>query len=157
MSEGNYNGGAYSLTGCTKKCRCRAVLNRIEKLGATPMPKRATKNMPPNCGPSIQKSLEVFTMQYITLVAQEVVDGKKKEVGKQEKFPIAESIDDILAMENEDHGWNAEEIVACFNYGSRVKRQTQLRNESEAPSNVKVFKSLSPAEQEKILREHGLI
>jgi hypothetical protein len=96
-------------------------------------------------------------MKFITLVASEVVDGKKKEIAKQDKFPIAESIADVLAMESEDLGWNAEEIVACFNYGSRVKRQTQLRADSEAPSNVKVFKNLSAAKQEEILREHGLI
>ena len=96
-------------------------------------------------------------MQYVTLVASEVVDGKKKEIAKQEKFPIADTIADVLAMESEDRGWNAEEIVACFNYGSRVKRQTQLRAQSEAPNNVKLFKNLSPAKQEEILREHGLI
>jgi len=96
-------------------------------------------------------------MKFITLVASEVVDGKKKEIGKQDKFPIAESIADVLAMTEQDNGWNEEEIVACFNYGSRVKRQTQLRADSEAPSNVKVFKNLSPAKQEEILREHGLI
>ena len=96
-------------------------------------------------------------MQYVTLVASEVVDGKKKEIAKQEKFPIADTIADVLAMESEDLGWNAEEIVACFNYGSRVKRQTQLRAQSEAPSNVKLFKNLSAAKQEEILRQHGLI
>lgn len=96
-------------------------------------------------------------MEYITLVASEVVDGKKKEIGKQEHFPIAETIQDVLAMENEDNGWNAEEIVACFNYGSRVKRQTQLRAQAEVPTFVKRFKTLSEAEQEKILRQHGLI
>lgn len=96
-------------------------------------------------------------MEFITLVASELVDGKKKEIAKQEKFPIATTIADVLAMVNEDNGWNEEEIVACFNYGSRVKRQTQLRAQSEAPTNVKIFKGLSSAEQEKILREHGLI
>jgi|RifCSPhighO2_12_1023870.scaffolds.fasta_scaffold155193_1 hypothetical protein len=96
-------------------------------------------------------------MQYITLTASEVVDGKKKEIAKQDKFPIAETIADVLAMESEDLGWNAEEIVACFNYGSRVKRQTQLRADSEAPSNVKIFKGLSQARQLEILKEHGLV
>ncbi len=96
-------------------------------------------------------------MQYITLIAQEVVDGKKKAIGKQEKFPIAETIADLTAMVDEDNGWNEDEIVAAFNYGSRVKRQTQLRAQSEAPSTVKVFKNLSAADQERILREHGLI
>ena len=96
-------------------------------------------------------------MQYITLTASEVVDCKKKEIAKQDKFPIAETIADVLAMESEDLGWNAEEIVACFNYGSRVKRQTQLRADSEAPSNVKIFKGLSQARQLEILKEHGLV
>lgn len=96
-------------------------------------------------------------MQYITLVASELVDGKKKEIAKQDNFPIAETIADVLAMTDQDNGWNEEEIVACFNYGSRVKRQTQLRAQSEAPSNVKLFKNLSAAKQEEILRAHGLI
>lgn len=96
-------------------------------------------------------------MKYITLEAGETKDGKKVVVAKQENFPIAESIEDILKFENEDNGWNAEEIVAAFNYGSRVKRQTQLRAQSEAPSNVKLFKNLSAAKQEEILKAHGLI
>ena len=96
-------------------------------------------------------------MKYVTLEAGETKDGKKVVIAKQELFPIAETIADILAMEDEDHGWNADEIVACFNYGSRVKRQTQLRAQSEAPSTVKTFKALSTAKQEEILRAHGLI
>lgn len=96
-------------------------------------------------------------MKLITLVAQEVVDGKKKEIAKQDNFPIAETIADVLAMPDQDNGWNEEEIVACFNYGSRVKRQTQLRAQSLTPTNVKVFKGLSAAKQEEILRAHGLL
>lgn len=96
-------------------------------------------------------------MEYITLTASEVKDGKKVTIASQEKFPIANTIADVLAMEAEDNGWNAEEIVACFNYGSRVKRQTQLRAQNEAPTNVKVFKNLSAAKQEEILKQHGLI
>jgi len=96
-------------------------------------------------------------MEYITLVAQEVVDGKKKEIAKQEHFPIAQTFADLAAMENEDNGWSTAEIVACFNYGSRVKRQTQLRAQSETPSNVKLFKNLTSDQQEAILKAHGLI
>ena len=96
-------------------------------------------------------------MKYITLEAGETKDGKKVTVAKQEKFPIAETLEDVLAMENEDNGWNKDEIVAAFNYGSRVKRQTQLRAQTEAPSNVKLFKNLSAAKQEEILKAHGLI
>lgn len=96
-------------------------------------------------------------MKYITLTAGETVNGSKQVVASQERFPIAETLLDINSMENEDNGWNAEEIVACFNYGSRVKRQTQLRSQAEAPTNVKVFKNLSAAKQEEILRQHGLI
>ena len=96
-------------------------------------------------------------MKYITLEAGETKDGKKSVVAKQENFPIAESLDDILAFENENYGWNADEIVACFNYGSRVKRQTQLRAQAEAPSLVKTFKALSAARQDEILRAHCLI
>jgi len=96
-------------------------------------------------------------MKLITLEAGETKDGKKVVIAKQENFPIAETIADVLDMVNQDNGWNEEEIVAAFNYGSRVKRQTQLRAQSEAPTNVKVFKGLSQAKQEEILRAHGLI
>jgi len=96
-------------------------------------------------------------MKYITLIASETRDGKKVEIGKQENFPIAESMADVTAMTDEDNGWNPEEIVACFNYGSRVKRQTQLRALAEAPTNVKIFKGLSEAKQNELLREHGLL
>lgn len=96
-------------------------------------------------------------MKYVTLEAGETKDGKKIVVAKQELFPIAETIADILAMETEDHGWNADEIVAAFNYGSRVKRQTQLRGQNEVPSFTKTFKALSAAKQEEMLRAHGLI
>ena len=96
-------------------------------------------------------------MKYVTLEAGETKDGKKVVIAKQELFPIAESLDDILAMPDEDHGWNAEETVAAFNYGSRVKRQTQLRTQAEAPSLVKTFKALSQSKQEEILKAHGLL
>jgi hypothetical protein len=96
-------------------------------------------------------------MKFIELVASEVVNGKKVTIAKQANFPIAETFADLAAMENEDHGWNTEEIVACFNYGSRVKRQTQLRAQNEVPTNLKLFKALSTDKQEAILREHGLL
>ena len=96
-------------------------------------------------------------MKYITLEAGETKDGKKVVVASQTNFPIAETIEDVLAMENEDNGWDKDEIVAAFNYGSRVKRQTQLRAQTETPSNVKLFKNLSAAKQEEILKQHGLI
>ena len=96
-------------------------------------------------------------MKYITLIASETRDGKKVEIGKQDLFPIAETMDDITNISNEDNGWNVEEIVACFNYGSRVKRQTQLRALAEAPTNVKIFKGLSEAKQNELLRKHGLL
>jgi hypothetical protein len=96
-------------------------------------------------------------MKYITLTAGETVNGSKTVVGSQERFPIAETLKDVLAFVDEDNGWNEEEIVAAFNYGSRVKRQTQLRTQSQAPTNVKVFKGLSAAKQEEILKQHGLI
>lgn len=96
-------------------------------------------------------------MKLIKLVASETKDGKKVEIASQENFPIAESLADVIAMDAQDNGWNLDEIVACFNYGSRVKRQTQLRAQSEAPTNVKLFKNLSSAQQEAILKQHGLI
>jgi len=96
-------------------------------------------------------------MKYITLIASETRDGKKVEIGKQEQFPIAVDIADVIDMVNQDNGWNNDEIVACFNYGSRVKRQTQLRALAEAPTNVKIFKGLSEAKQNELLREHGLL
>lgn len=95
-------------------------------------------------------------MKYITLEASETKDGKKSVVATQEKFPLAESIADISAMEDEDNGWNAEEIIACFNYGSRVKRQTQLRVTGDK-THLQTFKALSAARQEEILRANGLI
>ena len=96
-------------------------------------------------------------MKYVTLEAGETKDGKKVVVAKQENFPIAEDIADVIDMVNEDNGWNNDEIVAAFNYGSRVKRQTQLRAQAEAPSLVKTFKALTAAKQDEILRAHGLI
>ena len=96
-------------------------------------------------------------MEYVKLTASEMVSGKKVTIASQEKFPIATTMADITAMINEDNGWNESEIVACFNYGSRVKRQTQLRAQSETPTNLKLFKALSASDQEKILKEHGLI
>lgn len=96
-------------------------------------------------------------MKYVTLTASETVNGKKVEIAKQDNFPIAETIADVLDMVNQDNGWNEEETIACFNYGSRVKRQTQLRAQSEAPSNIKLFKGLSTAKQEEILKAHGLL
>ena len=96
-------------------------------------------------------------MKYITLEAGETVDGKKVTIASQEKFPIAENTNDIMEMPTIDNGWNEEEIVACFNYGSRVKRQTQLRAGVATPTNVKLFKSISAAEQEAMLRKHGVL
>lgn len=96
-------------------------------------------------------------MKYVTLEAGETKDGKKVVVAKQENFPIAETLDDIPKFEDIDNGWNADEIVACFNYGSRVKRQTQLRAQSDTPSNIKLFKGLSVDKQNEILRAHGLL
>jgi len=96
-------------------------------------------------------------MKYVTLIASETVNGVKVELAKQERFPIAETIQDIIAMVDEDNGWNLEETISAFNAGSRVKRQTQLRTGAEAPTNVKLFKGLSQSKQEEILRQHGLI
>lgn len=96
-------------------------------------------------------------MKLIKLVASETVNGKKVEVASQENFPIAETIADVLDMVNQDNGWNEDEIVACFNYGSRVKRQTQLRAQSETPSNLQLFKGLSLDKQNEILKAHGLL
>jgi hypothetical protein len=87
-------------------------------------------------------------MKHITLIAN---DKDGNELGKQENFPIAETLDDILAMVNEDNGWNEEEIVSCFNAGSRVKRQTQLRGSKPENENVKAFKKLTPEQQAALL------
>lgn len=101
-------------------------------------------------------------MEFIELVASEMVDGKKVTIATEKNFPIAQTIADVLEMENVDNGWNAEEIVACFNYGSRVKRQTQLRAK-DAPKKVALtpnqqkFATMTAEKQEEILRQHGLI
>lgn len=103
--------------------------------------------------------MEVF-MKFITLTASEVVDGSKVELGRQEQFPVAETLDDVIAMSDQDNGWNEAEIVACFNYGSKVKRQSQLRSGADTKAPSTVFKKAPKDKQEAILalaREKGLL
>jgi hypothetical protein len=99
-------------------------------------------------------------MKYITLTASEMVDGNKVELGRQENFPVAETIKDVEDMENEGNGWNTDEIVACFNYGSKVKRQAQLRTATDPKAPSTVFKKAGREKQDAILalaREKGLL
>lgn len=96
-------------------------------------------------------------MKYITLVASEMVDGNKVELGRCEKFPIAEKLEDILDMGNQDNGWNDDEIVACFNSGAKVKRQAQLRAVTDPKAPSSIFKKLSVEKQNELLRKEGLL
>jgi hypothetical protein len=99
-------------------------------------------------------------MKYITLTASEMVDGNKVELGRQEHFPVAEKVEDILDMGNQDNGWNEDEVVACFNYGSKVKRQSQLRTATDPKAPSTVFKKASRESQDAIIKlaiEKGLL
>lgn len=99
-------------------------------------------------------------MKYITLVASEIVDGQKVELGRQEHFPVAETLADIEDMGNQDNGWNDDEIVACFNSGAKVKRQAQLRQGSDPKSPMAIFKKAGHDKQNKLLelaKEQGLL
>jgi hypothetical protein len=99
-------------------------------------------------------------MKLIKLTASEVVDGKKVQLGEIANFPVPETLDDVLAMEDRDDGCNAEEIVACFNYGWKVKSQAKLRSGTDSKSNVSVFKKAGPDVQAKIMelaKEQGLL
>jgi hypothetical protein len=87
-------------------------------------------------------------MKYIRLEAK---NAAGQLLGVDEHFPIAETIEDVLEMENLDNGWNASEIVACFNYGSRVKRQVQLRGGSTMTEEDKAFRALSPEQKKAAL------
>lgn len=96
-------------------------------------------------------------MKFITLIASEMVDGNKVELGRVEKFPIAETTEDILDMGNQDNGWNDAEIVACFNYGSKVKKQAQLRSGADPKAPSTIFKKLSAEKQNELLKGAGLL
>lgn len=99
-------------------------------------------------------------MKYITLTASEMVDGKKIQLGSQENFPIAETMEDLLEMETLDCGCNQAEVVACFNAGWKVKSQVKLRAVADPTKPTSVFKKISEAKQNEILelaRKQGLL
>lgn len=97
-------------------------------------------------------------MQYITLVASEVVNKVKVKVGESPDFPIAEKLDDFQELIDSKTA-TAEEIVSCFNYGWRVKGQTEIKRNNKKPEaneNVKLFKSLTAEQQIDMLQKYGL-
>ena len=98
-------------------------------------------------------------MKFITLVASEVVDGNKVELGRREKFPVPESLEEIITM-TEDKTLTEEKLVSCFNYGWKVKTQAELRSGADPKAPSTIFKKAGAANQEKILemaREAGLL
>jgi hypothetical protein len=90
-------------------------------------------------------------MKLITLVASEVIDGKKVQLGKLENFPVPETLQDVLAMEDRDDGCNSDEIVSCFNYGWKVKSQARIRAGSDPKSPVAIFKKVANDKQAAIM------
>lgn len=99
-------------------------------------------------------------MKFITLTASEVIDGVKVELGKIEKFPVAETFADIQAMEDLDNGCNEEEAVSAFNSGWKVKSQAKIRSGSDPKAPSTVFKKASREKQDAILKlakEQGLL
>ena len=74
-------------------------------------------------------------MEYVTLEAGETRDGKKVVIATQDRFPIAENIDDIIEMANEDHGWNTDEIVAAYQSDQRstaISKKLELERQADA-------------------------
>jgi hypothetical protein len=96
-------------------------------------------------------------MKYITLVASEMVDGGKVELGRIEKFPVPQTVDEVVGMADLDDGCNDDEIVSCFNYGWKVKSQAKLRSGADPKSPASIFKKLSKERQDEILKKEGLL
>ena len=99
-------------------------------------------------------------MKLITLNASEVIDGKKVLLGTLENFPVPETVEEVIGMSNRDDGCNDEEIVACFNYGWKVKSQAKLRSGADPKAPSTVFKKASHANQQAIIdlaKEKGLL
>ncbi len=100
-------------------------------------------------------------MKRITLVASEMVDGKKVELGRDENFPECESLDDIITLQESIDGNPAEmtepQIVGAFNGGNKVRRQASLRSASDPKSPTSIFKKLSVEKQNEMLRKMGLL
>jgi hypothetical protein len=99
-------------------------------------------------------------MKRENLKVEEVVDGKRVFLGTVENVPIAETLEDVLAMEDLDDGCDASEIVTCFNYGWKVKKRAQFKSASDPKAPTTIFKRLGKSNQEQLLelaREKGLI
>lgn len=99
-------------------------------------------------------------MKQITLTASEVIDGKRVELGKQENFPVPETVDEVIGMSDRDDGCSDNEIVSCFVYGWKVMKQRQLRSGADPKKPVTIFKKTSETKQNEILelaRKAGLL
>ncbi len=96
-------------------------------------------------------------MKFITLVASEMVDGSKVELGRIEKFPIPETVDEVVGMADLDDGCNDMEIVSAFNYGWKVKTQAKLRTGINPKAPTTIFKKLSPEKRNELLKGAGLL
>ena len=109
---------------------------------------------------SITKKGDVIIMERITLTASEVIDGKRVELGRQENFPVPETVDEVIGMSDLDDGCSDAEIVSCFVYGWKVLRQRQLRAGADPKKPVTIFKKINQAKQDEILemaRKAGLL
>ena len=99
-------------------------------------------------------------MKEITLTASEMVDGKKVLLGSRQKFPIPESLEEMIIMTEAPAVLSEEELVSCFNYGWKVKSQAKLRSGADPKAPSTVFKKVTRNVQEEILqlaRDKGLI
>ena len=99
-------------------------------------------------------------MKLITLTASETIDGKKVELGREENFPVPETLDEVIGMSDLDNGCSDDEIVACFVYGWKVMKQRQLRSGADPKKPVTIFKKINLAKQDEILemaRKAGLL
>lgn len=93
-------------------------------------------------------------MKRITLIACEMVDGNKLELGRDENFPVCESLEDIITLQEGDKSEMTEaQIVGAFNSGNKVRKQASLRNPGKKTDTVPVatFKKLTPEQQNELL------
>ena len=100
-------------------------------------------------------------MKRITLVACEMVDGKKVETGRDTNFPECESVSDIMDLcDGENPEMTEEQVVGAFNSGNKVRRQVTLRSPAKrAPDSPAViaFKKATPDEQTAVLKQMGIL
>lgn len=98
-------------------------------------------------------------MKRIVLVAHELVDGKKVELGRDEDFPVCESVGDIMDLcDGASPEMTEAQVIGAFNSGNKVRRQASLRSpakkQPDSPA-VIAFKKASPDEQTAMLASGG--